>query len=802
MMASKAVALRGVRVRIPPRVLATLLLALAAWPAQADAQTQTSGALRVTVQRDPFTLTFADTSGRAVFDTIPGGGTTSPTGAIGFRSLGQWWHARRATAVQTTGEAITATLQTDDPLGRTLALKVTPAGDGIIRVEVRGPPSAQATGAGFAALPGERFLGFGERSDNAVRASGSVENRVSEGPYQPIENPFITAFVPLPGYNARRDATYFPIPWLLSSRGAGLLVRDDTRSLFRLGRPWSIEVDGAGMTFDVFAGPTPAKTLQRFSAHVGRQPPAAAPFYFGPWWQPDSDDAKDLRTLQAVKAEGSVVQTYTHYLPCGDQQGAEARQRDRTRTFHEAGLAVTTYFNPMICTLYESRFRQAVEQGLLTRDASGRNPYLYRYTGASTFVVGQLDFSQDAARRYYGDLLDESVQHGYDGWMEDFGEYTPEEARTAGGATGVAAHNRYVVDYHRAAHEYASQRAPRPLARFNRSGWTGAAKHSQIVWGGDPTTSFGFDGLQSAVTNGLSMGLSGVSLWGSDIGGFFALSQPQTTPDLLRRWIQVGFVSGVMRTQANGFALIASPRAQIFDKDLLPVWTRYARLRTQLYPYLDAAQREYDRSGLPIMRQLALHYPDDRAAVAREDEFLFGPDILAAPVLKAGTTKRRVYLPPGRWIEWWRSVSLDGDGAPRLRAPTVHEGAREIEVDAPADEIPLFVRAGAMLTLLPADVRTLSDYGAGKTVRLADRAHRRTILAWRATLRIRQERRRRLDLQVALARRPRCLTIGRKRVRFTYAGGVLRASVKLRSGTIRARNSRSLCRTSRTPTST
>ncbi len=793
MTASKAVAFRGVRVRIPPRVLALLLLAAAAAPAHAGAQTLTSGALRATLDRDPLTLAFADAQGRPVFDTIPGGATTSSIGALGFRSLGQWWHARRATAVQTPAGAIQATLQTDDPAGRTLQLKLTPAGDGIVRVEVRGPPSADAIGASFAALPGERFLGFGERSDAAVRASGSVENRVTEGPYQPAENPFVLAFVPLPGYNTRRDATYFPIPWLLSSRGAGLLVRDDTRSTFRLGRPWSVEVDGAGMTFDVFAGPTPAKALQRFSAHVGRQPPAAAPFYFGPWWQPDTDDAKDLKTLQAVKAEGSVVQTYTHYLPCGDQQGKEAGQQQRTSMFHDAGLAVTTYFNPMICTIYTSRFNQAAGQGLLTRDASGRNSYLYRYTGASTFIVGQLDFSQDAARRFYGDLLDEAVGHGYDGWMEDFGEYTPDEARTAGGQTGVAAHNRYVVDYHRAAHEYARDRAPRPLARFNRSGWTGAAAHSQIVWGGDPTTSFGFDGLRSALVNGLSMGLSGVSLWGSDIGGFFALSERQTSPDLLRRWIQLGFVSGVMRTQANGFALVPSPRAQIFERDLLPVWTRYARLRTQLYPYLDAAEREYDRSGLPIMRQLALHYPDDPQALAREDEFLFGPDILAAPVLTPGTSRRRVYLPPGRWVEWWRSVALDADGAPRLRTPEIHEGGREIEVQAPADEIPLFVRAGTMLTLLPADVRTLSGYGAGKTVRLADRAHRRTILAWRPTLRIDQGRRRRLDVQLALARRPRCLTVGRKRVRFSYAGGVLRATVRMRTGTIRARNSRLLC---------
>ena len=194
-------------------------------------------------------------------------------------------------------------------------------------------------------------------------------------------------------------------------------------------------------------------------------------------------------------------------------------------------------------------------------------------------------------------------------------------------------HNRYVTLYHRAARTFASA-TDKPLARFNRSGWTGAAAESQIVWGGDPTTGWDFDGLRSAVYNGLSMGASGVSLWGSDVGGFFALSVPQTTPELLVRWLQFGFASGVMRTQANGFELVPSDRAQIFDDGMLPIWRRYAKLRTQLYPYLAAAQRVYDRTGLPMMRSLALIYPGDARGAALEDEYLFGPDLLVAPVVR------------------------------------------------------------------------------------------------------------------------------------------------------------------------
>ena len=143
--------------------------------------------------------------------------------------------------------------------------------------------------------------------------------------------------------------------------------------------------------------------------------------------------------------------------------------------------------------------------------------------GLGAFFVGQFDFSAPGGATFYGGLLAEAVGHGHDGWMEDFGEYTPTDSQSADGTPGPAMHNRYVQLYHRAAYEFS--RAPgKPLARFNRSGWTGAARYSQIVWGGDPSTDWGFDGLAVGGAHGLTMGLSGVSNWGSDIGGFFALS--------------------------------------------------------------------------------------------------------------------------------------------------------------------------------------------------------------------------------------------------------------------------------------
>ena len=568
--------------RLALSVVVTWLLVVGAADAQQTGEVD-AGSLRVRVTAEPFTLTIDGPGAQPV---------VHQSDAIAFRSAGTVAHAKNVISQRRVGRAYVAALSTDDLFGRTIALRIEPQGEGIIALSARidgATAGVDMISASFAVGGSERFFGFGERVNAVDQRGNDVENYVSDGPYQRLELPAIAAFVPLPGYRPRADATYYPVPWMLSTRGYGVSIDRDETSYFDLTASardaWGVRVMGHELDMRFFAGPKPADALRRYTAAVGRQPPPSQAAVFGPWWQPKGDEAANIATLRAAGAPSSVVQTYTHYLPCGDQQGKTAGQRARTARMHDAGLAVTTYFNPMICTSHRTAFGAAAGRGCLTRDLTGQ-PYTYRYTGSSTFFVGQVDFTTPDCRAFYGDLLDEAVRDGYDGWMEDFGEYTPGDARQANGMTGDGGHNAYVAGYHRAANEYSRGRAPKPMLRFNRSGWRETAKYSEIVWGGDPSTGWGFDGLEGALRGGLTMGLSGVSLWGSDIGGFFALSLPQTSPELLKRWIQMGFVSGVMRTQANGFALVPSPRAQIFDKDVLPVWTRYARLRTQLYPYL------------------------------------------------------------------------------------------------------------------------------------------------------------------------------------------------------------------------
>jgi hypothetical protein len=193
-----------------------------------------------------------------------------------------------------------------------------------------------------------------------------------------------------------------------------------------------------------------------------------------------------------------------------------------------------------------------------------------------------------------------------------------------------------------------------------------------------------------------------------------------------------------------------------------------------------------------MMRHLALMWPDDANATARDDEFMLGPSLLVAPVLGPGEATRTLYAPPGLWIDLWRSVTLTKATALRLGRPQLLFGGVEHTLPAPRAELPLLVRAGAVLTLLPAAVDTLTTYGeAPGLVHLRDRSDR-SILAFprRRVVRFGDRVRRRYSLQIALATLSRSLTpcrvlvggraLPRRAWRYDAESSVLRATVRTR----------------------
>ncbi len=709
------------------RTLAAFVVALAALGVAANAALAAgpavvSGGFAAQVGDDPFDLQLTQGPGQEpVLAQDPGLGS-GPTGTLGFEAAGSWRHATEVLTSSSGRGSYEATLATNDPLGRRIQLSLQPDGRGVIalRATVTGA-AVDAIGIGFRAHESERYLGFGERSNAVDQAGRTIENYVSDGPYQSTEYPLLNLFVPPWGLRERDDSTYFPIPWLLSSAGYGVLVDSPETSSFRLGSDeagaWSVELRPAPpgeavapppvrtLALRFFAGPTPALALKRFSGAVGRQPLPQAPWVYGSWFQDDKPEGEGVAALRDADAPVSALQTYLHYLPCGDQRGVESEQPARTDAAHEQGLAITTYFNPMVCSNYDAAYGPAAAAGALTRKPNGA-PYTYRYGANPTDanIVGQYDFSKQRGRELYGERLQEAIGDGYDGWMEDFGEYTPLDSLSGAGVPGTRAHNPYPTRYHCAAYA-ATRHAPRPIVRFQRSGWTGSARCAQVVWGGDPTTDWGFDGLRSAVRQALTMGLSGVSVWGSDIGGFFSIGR-DLPPELLERWVQFGAVSAVMRTQRNGVAVPSIERPQVEDPEQIANWRRWAKLHTQLYPYSVAAQRTYARTGMPLMRHMALLWPDRPRARAPATT-----SSCSAPTSSPLPSSIRACA-SGRWrcrrvagsTSGARPATAERDGGLSLGKAKVVRGKR-VTVPAPADELPLLARAGTILPLLPADDR-------------------------------------------------------------------------------------------------
>jgi alpha-glucosidase (family GH31 glycosyl hydrolase) len=670
------------------------------------------------------------------------------TGLFAFRSGGKWFTGQKVLSLRNGARSVRGVLSTDDPAGRRIAVSGAILSGGMLspvsvryRVSVVGDgPDVQTVRFGQFADRDERLMGFGQRSDHVDQRGNVVENYVGEGPFQQSEYDLMSISIPPWSLRRRSDATYFPMPWLLSTDNYGVLVENNEVSRFNLDSKergwWTVNVEADQLSLRYFVGNTPADVVRNLTAAIGRQPEPAAPWIFGPWFQTGHQNTQPAELdfvdrLRSADAPVSAVETHMRYMPCGSDVGSEAAEAARAAALQAEGLAAITYTREAICAEYTGPFNDAVANGAFLKRENGE-PYLFdAFVGSGITQVGMFDFSDPDALRIYRSILDRAYDAGYDGWMEDYGEYAPFDALTTAGPDGPPLHNYYPVMYHRAGKAYADSKA-RPVVSFVRSGWTGSARHSQIVWGGDPSVTWGFDGLTSSVTQALTMGLSGVSLWGSDIGGFFSLSEDRLDTELLARWIQFGAFSGVMRSKGEGIGKQPlALRPQVFDQPTLPLWRRYAKLRTQLYPYLVAADSTYQRRGMPIMRHLVLTNPWDRRATGQEDQYMFGPDLLVAPVLKPGQTTRSVYLPPGRWINFGRAVAYGEEaGSFDLGSARVVKGKRELEVPAPLERIPVMVKAGALLPMLPADTETLSPYAADDFVGLDDNRSELHVIAF------------------------------------------------------------------------
>lgn len=209
---------------------------------------------------------------------------------------------------------------------------------------------------------------------------------------------------------------------------------------------------------------------------------------------------------------------------------------------------------------------------------------------------------------------------------------------------------------------------------INRAAYAGTQKYSTI-WTGDNQSLWSH--LQMMIPQLSNLGLSGFSFAGTDIGGFSA----DATPELMTRWIEGAIFSPLLR---NHSALqVRDQEPWVFGDQVLSIYRQYLHLRYHFIPYLYDCFAQESQNGLPILRPLVLNYPSDPQVRNLNDEYLVGDDVLVAPIVQQGQTKRAVYLPKGEWIDFWNGVSYTGQNT--------------ILVDAPIDNLPLFIKSGSLL---------------------------------------------------------------------------------------------------------
>ena len=279
---------------------------------------------------------------------------------------------------------------------------------------------------------------------------------------------------------------------------------------------------------------------------------------------------------------------------------------------------------------------------------------------------------------------------GVDGWWPDQGD----------GLGGPSRLNRHRMYWEGTQHYRPNER---PYA-LHRNASPGVQRFGGFIWSGDVQSRW--ETLQSHVPIAINTALSGLPYWGTDIGGFYPT--PEYTGELHVRWFQFGAFCPLFRAHGRnwhlrlpwgwneGFLADGGPdetRNFHFDTGLLknadvePICRKYLELRYRLMPYLYTAVRDCCETGMPIMRALWVHHPDEVNAVARGDEYLWGRDILVAPVVEQGATTRRAYLPNGLWHDFWTEERV--------------EGGREVERSIDLATMPLWVRAGAVIPMGP-----------------------------------------------------------------------------------------------------
>jgi len=342
----------------------------------------------------------------------------------------------------------------------------------------------------------------------------------------------------------------------------------------------------------------------------------------------------------------------------------------------EKGIKTILITEPFI--LKESgKYNECAEQGLLGTDSIGQ-PYIFDFFFGTTAL---LDIFKPETQAWFWNIYKKHTLSGVDGWWGDLGEpeLHPDDLLHINGRADQV-HNLYGHEWAKTIHYGFENDFPntRPVTLM-RSGFIGSQRYGLVPWSGDVSRSWG--GLQSQVEISLQMGMQGLAYMHSDLGGF---AGNYTDAELYTRWLQYGAFQPIYRTHAQEEV---PPEPIFWDDDTKAIVRNFIKLRYQMMPYNYTLMHENSVTGTPMMRPL--FYIDDNPDLLNEtNTYLWGNDILVSPVIEKGMISKNVYLPSGSlWINYFTGEK--------------YNGGKEITVQLDINTIPVFIKAGAFIPLVP-----------------------------------------------------------------------------------------------------
>ncbi len=538
---------------------------------------------------------------------------------------------------------------------------------------------AQSLTCSFKAYEGERFYGMGQYQMERLDLKGSILELAQQN-------------------------TQASVPFVVSSRGYGFFWHNPAigQAVFGENKTvWKAE-SAKQCDYWVVAGDTPAEIQQAYVRATGLPP--MMPEYGLGFWQSKARYWNQEQVLEVARGykERSIpldvlVIDFFHWPRMGDFRFDAEFFPDPEKMVQELrSMGIEPMVSVWTPVDYRSEnFEEMMDRNLLVHVEQGVDITMRFFDGETLYV----DMTNPEARSYVWDKLRKNylekgihlfwldeAEPGYTKY--DYGNYR----HYLGSSLEVG--NIYPQMYTRLFYEGLMNAGHSDIVNLVRCAWAGSQRYGALVWSGDVASTW--TAFRRQICAGLNMGMAGIAWWTTDIGGFHSgdVRDPKFR-ELLVRWFEWGTFCPVMRlhgarsphidhVNSRGEAILnegAPNEVWSYGPELEDIFVRYIRLREKMRPYVRELMKEAHEKGTPVIRAMFYEFPDDSVCWDLKDQYMFGGDVLAAPIVYEDTYERQVYLPKG--ASW--TLLYDG---------TVYQGGRTVTVPAQIDQIPVFLRDG------------------------------------------------------------------------------------------------------------